>query len=101
GVPVGSDAFKADFSLGTLGVHAGRMWVDGLAVFAAAPVTYVSQYQIPALPASGTVFLYLDVFVEHVQPAEDPLDLLDPALARIDSAARTRVGYRVRAHPTS
>ena len=45
--------------------------------------------------------MWLDVFDEHVQPAEDPAELVDPALAPIDSAARTRVGWRVRAHATS
>lgn len=101
GVPAGSDAFRVDFSLGSLTVHAGRMWVDGLAALAPAPFTYGSQDQIEALASSGTAFVYLDVFTEHVQPAEDPLELLDPALAHVDSAARTRVGYRVRVHPTS
>jgi hypothetical protein len=40
------------------------------------------------------------VFEEHVQPAEDA-ELVDPALAPIDTAARTRVGYRVRCAPTT
>jgi hypothetical protein len=101
GVPAGSDAFRVDFSLGSLTIHEGRMWVDGLAPFAPAPFTYASQDQIDALPATGTALVYLDVFEEHVQPAEDPLELLDPALAHVDSAARTRVGYRVRVHPTT
>src|SRR6266511_446324 len=101
GVPVGSDAFKVGFSLGSLTIHGGRMWVEGLAALAAAPFTYASQDQIDPLPATGTVLVYLDVFDEHVQPAEDPLELLDPALAHVDSAARTRVGYRVRVNPTT
>ena len=41
----------------------------------------LDQDQIPALPAARRVFVYLDVFEEHVQPAEDPLELVDPALA--------------------
>ena len=45
---------------------------------------------------SGRALVYLDVFEEHVQPAEDA-ELVDPALAPIDTAARTRIGYRVRA----
>src|SRR5215208_7873748 len=101
GVPAGSDAFKVDFSLGSLTIHGGRIWVDGLAALAPAPFTYGSQDQIDPLPATGTAFFYLDVFEEHVQPAEDPLELLDPALAQSDTAARTRVGYRVRVNPTA
>ena len=103
GVVAGSDAFKIGVTTaGTLDltVEPGRMWVGGLAAFAPAPFAYSDQDQIAALPASGTVMAYLDVFEEHVQPAEDPLDLIDPALAPIDSAARTRVGYRVRVAPT-
>ena len=77
------------------------MWVGGLAAFTPAPFDYSDQDQIAALPANGNVMAYLDVFEEHVQPAEDPLDLIDPALAPIDSAARTRVGYRVRVAPSA
>src|SRR6478672_5831479 len=78
-----------------LNVQPGRIWVGGMLAFAPAPFTYSSQDQIEALPASGRALVYLDVFEEHVQPAEDA-ELVDPALAPIDSAARTRIGYRVR-----
>ena len=44
-----------------------------------------SRMQIAALPAGGTVLVYLDVFEEHVQPAEDPSELVDPALGPIDT----------------
>ena len=104
GVVVGSDAFKVGVtSSGTLDltVQPGRIWVDGLAAFAPAPFDYLDQDQIEPLPVDGTALVYLDVFEEHVQPAEDPLDLVDPALAPIDSTARTRVGYRVRVEPTT
>ncbi len=104
GVVVGSDAFKIGVTTAgglDLTVQPGRMWVGGLAAFAPAPFDYTDQDQIAALPAGGTVLVYLDVFEEHVQPAEDPLELVDPALSPIDSAARTRIGYRVRVAPTS
>ncbi len=102
GVVVGSDAFKIGVTTASvldLTVQPGRMWVGGLAAFSPAPFDYTDQDQIAALPAGGTVLVYLDVFEEHVQPAEDPLELVDPALSPIDSAARTRVGYRVRVAP--
>lgn len=103
GVAAGSDAFEVGVTTAgdlDLTLESGRMWVGGLAAFAPARFGYGDQDQIAPLPASGTVLVYLDVFEEHVQPAEDPLELVDPALAPIDSAARTRVGYRVRAAPT-
>ena len=56
----------------------------GMLAFAPAPFTYSSQDQIEALPASGRALVYLDVFEEHVQPAEDA-ELVDPALAPIDT----------------
>jgi hypothetical protein len=102
GVAQGSPAFQVlsvaktgpggspDVSFG-----AGHMWVGGMEPYAPAPFTYSSQDQVPALPQEGSAFAYLDVFPEHVQPAEDP-ELVDPALAPIDSAARARVGWRAR-----
>jgi hypothetical protein len=83
-------------------VHAGRMWVDGLMAYAPEDVAYTAQDQIApsTLSATGNAFVYLDVFEENVQPAEDG-SLVDPALAPVDSAARTRIGYRVRVAPTT
>ncbi|HXV34569.1 MAG TPA: DUF6519 domain-containing protein [Gaiellaceae bacterium] len=103
GVPVGSPAFEVSVTpSGTLdlAVEAGPMWVDGLLAWNPAPLSYLAQDQIGALPASGNALVYLDVFEEHVQPAEDP-SLVDPALAPTDSAARTRIGYRVRVLATA
>src|SRR4029453_8693983 len=80
--------------------HAGRIWVDGLMALAPDDASYNAQDQITPLPASGNALVYLDVFEEHIQPAEDG-SLVDPALAPVDSAARTRVGYRVRVAATT
>ncbi|MGH1491143.1 MAG: DUF6519 domain-containing protein [Acidimicrobiales bacterium] len=103
GVVEGSAAFAVSVVPGptlALSVDAGRMWVDGLAALAPEPFTYSSQDQIADLPATGRALLFLDVWEEHIQPAEDPT-IVDPALAPVDTAARTRVGYRVRAVPTN
>jgi len=103
GVVSGSTAFQIGLTpTGPLDltVDAGVMWVDGLAAYAPAPFRYSDQGTDP-LPASGTVLVYLDVFEEEVQPAEDPGDLIDPALGTIDTTVFTRVGYRVRVEPTS
>jgi hypothetical protein len=104
GVVAGSDAFAIGVT-GTgvldLTVGAGRMWVDGVAAFAPEPFPFSGQDQIEPLPETGRVFVYLDVFCEHVQPAENPLELVDPALAPSDTTGRTRVGYRVRATATT
>lgn len=103
GVRAGSEDFLVSVSAtGALDitVHAGRMWVDGLMAYAPVDISYSGQDQIEPLPVGGTTLVYLDVFEEHVQPAEAADDLVDPALAPVDSAARTRVGYRVRCAPT-
>jgi len=96
GVPKASSAFRVDVVAGVLTIRPGTMWVDGLAARNVADLAYGAQPEIPALPASGLVVLYLDAFVEGVQAAEDP-ELLDPALDGIDTTTRTRVGWRVRA----
>lgn len=100
GVPVGSTAFKVEFVGGSLTVRAGTMWIGGLLARNPADLAYAAQPEIPALPASGLVNVYLDAFVEEVQAAEDP-SLLDPALAGVDTTTRTRVGWRVRAAATT
>jgi hypothetical protein len=106
--PAGVVAGSQDFEIGVtptgtleVNVRAGRMWVDGLMAYAPADFGYSSQDQIEPLPTSGRALVYLDVFEEHVQPAEAQDALVDPALAPIDSAARTRIGYRVRCAATS
>ncbi len=103
GVVAGSD----DFAIGVtpagsldLTIDGGRMWVDGLEALAPSDATYLGQDQIAALPAAGRALAYLDVWEEHVAPAEDP-SMIDPALAPIDTTARTRVGYRVRVAATA
>jgi Family of unknown function (DUF6519) len=105
GVVAGSDDFKVGVTATDLTVHAGRIWVDGLLALAPADFTYSSQDQIAALPGGGSgggkAIVFLEAFEEHVQPAEDTDALVDPALASVDSAARTRVGYRVRAASTT
>jgi hypothetical protein len=103
GVVAGSTAFQVSVTTTgdlDLDLEPGHFWVDGLEAFAPAAFTYSGQDAIAALPTSGTVLVYLDVFEEHVQPAEDPSELVDPALGTIDTTGRTRIGYRVRVSPT-
>ncbi len=103
GVVEGSTAFQIGVTGAgavDLTVGAGHFWVDGLAAFAPGPFSYSDQDEIAALPASGRALVHLDVWQEHLQPAEN-LAIVDPALAPIDTAARTRVGYRVRVAPTT
>jgi hypothetical protein len=95
GVPIGSSAFEIDFIGGVLTIKAGTMWVGGLLARNNADLAYSAQAEIEALPASGLFVVYLDAFVEEVLSAEDPTDLLDPALDRVDTTTRTRVGWRV------
>jgi len=103
GVVAGSDAFLVSVTTSgalDLDLQPGHFWVDGLEAYAPAAFNYLGQDAIAALPTGGTVLVYLDVFEEHVQPAEDPSELVDPALGTIDTTGRTRVGYRVRVAPT-
>ncbi|MFI0445509.1 hypothetical protein [Actinomadura sp. 6N118] len=104
GVPEGGNAFKASLSTTTprkLTIEGGRMWVDGLCAFAPAAFSYLDQDVVPPLPQSGKALVYLEVFTEHLQPAENWEEIVDPALDPIDAAARTRVGWRVRAVSTT
>lgn len=104
GVVAGSPAFQVSVTTaGTLDLdlQPGHFWVDGLEAYAPAAFGYSGQDAIAPLPAGGVVLVYLDVFEEHVQPAEDPTELIDPALGTIDTTGRTRVGYRVRVAPTN
>jgi hypothetical protein len=100
GVPQGSSNFMISFDAdGTLQIGAGSMWIGGLYAVNPAIQAYPAQESIAPLPASGQALLYLDAFVQEVQAAEDPGDLLDPALGGIDTTTRTRVAWRVRAAP--
>lgn len=106
GVVAGSDAFKV-LSVGftpdgavDIQLGAGHLWAAGMEAVAPSAFRYLDQEGIPPVAASGRGLVYLDVFPEHVQPAEAPADLVDPALAPVDTAARTRVGWRVRVAPT-
>jgi hypothetical protein len=98
GVPQGSSNFMISFAAdGTLQIGAGSMWIGGLYAVNPATLAYAAQESIAPLPASGQALLYLDAFVQEVQAAEDPGDLLEPALDGIDTTTRTRVAWRARA----
>lgn len=104
GVAQGSTAFKVavlPVPPKDLQISAGRIWVGGMSALAPATFHYTQQDRAPALPATGRVLVYLEAFQEHVQPAEDWSALVDPALHPVDSCARTRVGWRVRAVSTT
>ncbi|MFH8484330.1 hypothetical protein [Streptomyces longisporoflavus] len=106
GVPEGSAAFQVGFvpnpipALRQVTVQGGRIWADGLCAFAPAPFSYFSQESPPSLPGAGRAVVFLDVFSEHLQPAESWEEIADPALEPLDASARTRVGYRLRVVPT-
>jgi hypothetical protein len=100
GVPEGTTGFAISFAGdGSLQIGAGAMWIGGLYAVNPEPLSYAAQEAIPALPTGGNALVYLDAFVQEVQPAEDPDDLLDPALDGVDTTTRTRIAWRVRAVP--
>jgi hypothetical protein len=95
GVLAGSSAFQVTIPAdGSVAVGAGSIWVDGLLAVNPADLEVADQPEIAPTPV-GNAVVYLDVFVEEVQAAEDPTDLLDPALGGVDTTTRTRVGWRV------
>jgi hypothetical protein len=76
-----------DFALG-----AGRYYVDGLLVENLRPQRFGAR-----LERGHPYIIYLDVWEEFVCPQQDPA-MTDPALDGLDTAARTRLEWRVRAH---
>lgn len=106
GVPEGSGAFRVDFTGQAplprrLVIQGGRIWVDGMCAYAPASFQYTSQETAPPLPQTGRALVYLEVFPEHLQPAEAWAEIADPALEPVDAAARQRVGWRVRVVPSA
>jgi hypothetical protein len=102
GVLQGSTAFEISFnSDGTLQIGAGSIWVGGMYAVNLAPLDYSDQEAIAALPGSGQALVYLDAFMQEVQAAEDPGEMLDLALDGVDTTTRTRVAWRVRAVPVT
>src|SRR5689334_20585734 len=100
GVLAGSTAFQLSFAGdGSLHVGAGSMWVDGLLAVNPADLDIAAQPEAPP-PVTGRCLVYLDVLVEEVQAAEDPGELLDPALGAVDTTVRQRVAWRVRTSAT-
>lgn len=96
GVFEGSTGFEITFAAdGTLQIGAGEMWLGGLHAVNPHQLDYAAQEAITALPGAGTALVYLDAAVQEVQPAEDPPDLLDPALDGVDTVTRTRIAWRV------
>ncbi|HKP41174.1 hypothetical protein [Mycobacterium sp.] len=97
GVAEGSTAFEITFAAdGSMHIGAGPMWIGGLCAVNPADLAYTAQESIPPLPPDGTALVYLDAVVQEIQPAEDPTELIDPALDGVDTTTRTRVAWRVR-----
>ena len=72
------------------------MWVDGLLAFAPAPFTLLGAGS-DRRPAGDRAGARLPRRLRGARAAgRGPRALVDPALAPIDTAARTRIGYRVR-----
>jgi hypothetical protein len=95
GVLTGSNAFAVTVDAdGSVHVAPGSIWVDGLLAVNPADLDISTQPEIEPTVV-GNAAVYLDVFVEEVQAAEDPDELLDPALGGVDTTTRTRVGWRV------
>jgi hypothetical protein len=81
---------------GNFGIGAGRYYVDGQLVENHRPQRY-AEIGGPPLQSGHPYIVYLDVWEEFVAPQQDPA-LIDPALDGLDTTARTRLAWRVRAH---
>jgi hypothetical protein len=78
-----------------LGIGAGRYYVDGLLIENDEPRRY-REVDGAALEGGCAYILYLHAWEEFVAPQQDSA-LVDPALDGLDTAARTRLEWRVRA----
>jgi hypothetical protein len=81
------DDGDGDFEIG-----AGRYYVDGLLVENLRPQRFGAR-----LERGHPYIIYLDVWEEFISPQQDAA-LIDPALDGLDTTARTRLEWRVRAH---
>lgn len=92
-------------SLRTLGIGAGRYYIDGVLVENDAPADYAEQAWSPAdndpvlqrlrTPEGDDVWLYLDVWERHVSAVE--VDAIrESALGGPDTCTRTQVVWQVR-----
>ena len=81
---------------GDFGIGAGRYYVDGRLVENRAPRRF-AEHGGKRLASGDAYIIYLDVWEEFIAPQQDPA-LIDPALGGLDTTARTRLAWRVRAH---
>lgn len=86
---------RPDAGDGDLIIGEGRYYVDGVLVENARDRTFAEHHH--ARLEDGRYLVYLDVWEEFVAPQQDP-QARDPALGGLDTTARTRVAWRVRAH---
>ena len=81
-----------------LAVSAGRIYVDGILCELSQPTTYLTQPDYPAppaLPATGTSIVYLDVREREITALEDP-QILEVALGGPDTATRTKTVAQIK-----
>ncbi|HEY4574428.1 MAG TPA: DUF6519 domain-containing protein [Thermoanaerobaculia bacterium] len=104
GFKVGLNGDATDLTL-----SAGRLYVDGILCELAPDTTYTAQLAgldpalsaalKPALPAAtGTCFVYADVWQRHVTALEDPA-IRETALGGPDTATRTQTFWQVKLLP--
>ncbi|GLZ48196.1 hypothetical protein Acsp06_43810 [Actinomycetospora sp. NBRC 106375] len=79
----------------SLRLGAGAYYVDGSRCFLGDAATLATDLELTEPGPSGDHLLYLDTWVHHVTPDEDPT-LLEPALGGPDTTTRTRTVWRVR-----
>ncbi|GAC1561171.1 MAG: hypothetical protein NVS3B17_13560 [Vulcanimicrobiaceae bacterium] len=77
-------------------IGAGRYYLDG--VLAENYDDRAPYRRADDAPKAGCYLAYLDVWEEFVAPQQD-IESLDPALGGLDTAARTRILWRVRLRP--
>ena len=94
----GTTGLKWQLAANDLVISAGRMYVDGILCELNGSVTYLTQPDYPAppaLPASGTSVVYLDVWERAITALEDP-QILEVALGGPDTTTRTKTVSQVK-----
>ena len=98
GVPFGSSAFQLVASAGTLEIHKGHIFVDGMRVENLLdPCLYTTQPHYPNVAnvtADGDYIAYLRVFERHLSWLNDDA-IRDIALGGPDTATREQVIWQV------
>ena len=94
-VPNGAGFLVQALGDGTLSVSPGRIYAGAFLCVLDAPAPLSRLMNRPIAPATDrTHLLYLDAWERHLTALDDP-DLLEPALAGVDTSTRVQVAWKL------